>query len=133
MLKKTIKRKFSPDEDKKLLELVKAFGTSDWITIKQYFKDRTTRQLKDRWRLYLDPQINQEIWTNEEDQLLIEKQKQFGNSWKAIQQEYFPSRTDRSIRNRFVKIKMKKSPIDPLEYWVEDLSSSDRYLFLSFE
>jgi hypothetical protein len=122
-MKKENKRKFYQDEDEKLSELVKTFGISNWITIKRYFNNRTTRQLKDRWRIYLDPQVNQEEWTKEEDQLLIEKQNQFGFSWQTIQQGYFPNRTDISIRNKFVKFQKKNTQYDILTCWFEDFFS----------
>jgi hypothetical protein len=77
------------------------YNISDWISIKRYFLNRTTRQLRDRWNLYLNPKINFKPWTIEEDELLRISQKQYGNSWKEIQQRYFSNRTDISIRNRF--------------------------------
>jgi N-methylhydantoinase B/oxoprolinase/acetone carboxylase alpha subunit len=58
-MKVNSKAKFSSSEDELLKELIKRFGTNSWIKIKQYFSNRTTRQLRERWRLYLNPCIHQ--------------------------------------------------------------------------
>jgi hypothetical protein len=132
IMKQASKRKFSSDEDAKLSHLVKILGTSNWIAIKRYFNNRTTRQLKERWRLYLDPKVKQEPFTNEEDELLIEKQKQFGNSWKTIQIEYFPNRTDISLRNRFVKLQKMNLTCDDLSPCFEDIFQFENEIFFPF-
>jgi hypothetical protein len=58
-MKVNSKAKFSPSEDELLKELIRRFGTNSRIKIKQYFSNRTTRQLRERWKLYLNPNINQ--------------------------------------------------------------------------
>jgi hypothetical protein len=80
--------KFTKEEDKRLLLLGKIFGSSDWISLKKHFSNRTTRQLKDRWQKYLNPKINHNPWTKEEDQILISAQLMYGNSWKTINQKF---------------------------------------------
>jgi myb proto-oncogene protein len=132
-MKQAGKRKFTPEEDVKLIGLINRFGTSSWIVVKRYFFNRTTRQLRDRWHLYLDPRINKGPWTKEEDQLLIEIQQQFGNSWKQIQQRFFPNRTDISIRNRFLKIQKMNDQNDDLTSWIQDFFSSEENPFFEFE
>jgi hypothetical protein len=52
------KRKFSSDEDRKLLILVEKIGTMNWEEIARSFPDRTRRQLRERYKFYLDPTIN---------------------------------------------------------------------------
>jgi hypothetical protein len=64
-MKNANKRKFSQDEDEKLYELVKTFGISNGITIKRYFNNRTTRQWKDRWRLYLAEKLFNRLLSHE--------------------------------------------------------------------
>jgi hypothetical protein len=63
-------------------------------------KTRTARQIRERYLNYLDPNIKQGNWTEEEDQKLFsfisQKEK---NSWKNISR-HFPGRTDVSIKNR---------------------------------
>jgi hypothetical protein len=63
-------------------------------------KKRAARQIRERYLNYLDPNIKQGNWTEEEDQKLIsfisQKEK---NYWKNISR-YFSGRTDVSIKNR---------------------------------
>jgi hypothetical protein len=100
-MKANSKAKFTPSEDELLKELIERLGTNNWIKMKGYFSNRTTRQLRERWRLYLNPNINQNPWTKEEDQLLLEGQKIYGNAWKDISKVFLPNRTNIAIRNRF--------------------------------
>jgi hypothetical protein len=59
---------------------------------------RTARQCREHYNNSLAPAPKQ--WTPEEDQLLLEKQSNFGNSW-AIIARFFPGRTDMAAKNRF--------------------------------
>ena len=44
------RRKFSPQEDQKLIELVNQHGTSDWGKIASLMEDRNPRQCRERWK-----------------------------------------------------------------------------------
>ena len=46
--------------------------------------NRTTRQCREHWNYYLNPNINKDPWTSEEEALLLEKQGEFGNKWSQI-------------------------------------------------
>lgn len=93
---------FTDIEDERLTNLVTLYG-SDWDTISLHMEGRNTRQVRERWQKYLDPNINKNPWTQEEDALLMQKFNEMGSQWKAIA-SYFPSRTDLSIRNRYKKL-----------------------------
>jgi hypothetical protein len=119
-MKVNLKAKFSRSEDELLKELIERFGTNNWIKIKQYFSNRTTRQLRERWTLYLNPNVNQSLWTKEEDQLLLEGQKIYGNAWKDISKVFLPNRTNVAIRNRFNRIiKETQSELDLFQFCFE--------------
>jgi hypothetical protein len=100
--------KFTPKEDQLLLHLVSKFGKQNWQEIAKSFPDRTIRQLRERYNIYIDSTLNFKSWTEEDEQILIDSQKQFGNSWKKISQQFLPNRSDNEIRNRFNQIQKEK-------------------------
>jgi hypothetical protein len=102
------KCKFSQEEDQLLIRLVKIFGENNWNSISKEFPARSARQLRERWRFYLNPNLDRNPFTSEEDEIIIEGQKQFGNSWKTISQILLPNRTDIAIRNRFRQIQKEQ-------------------------
>jgi hypothetical protein len=71
------------------LQLIGKFGKQNWQEIAKSFPDRTLRQLRDRYNLYLDPILNFNSWTEEDEQILIDSQKLFGNSWKKFHKHFF--------------------------------------------
>jgi myb proto-oncogene protein len=80
------------------------YGINQWKQIAAVFPGRSVRQLRERWKIYLDPQINKSPFSEEEDQLLVQGQLLFGNHWKIISQEFLPNRSDIALRNRFYQI-----------------------------
>jgi hypothetical protein len=70
---------------------------------------RKPRQIRERYLNYLDPNIKQGKWTEEEDNKLnsflsLNSKK----SWRNIM-KYFPGRTDVSLKNRTVTLNFRKS------------------------
>jgi hypothetical protein len=90
---------FTPDEDVLLKQLVKRFGRS-WEVIACYLPNRNQRQCKDRWTNYLSPSISTDPWTEENDQLLLQKVNELGPKWTQIT-TFFPGRTDANLKNRW--------------------------------
>lgn len=112
---KRVKSMFTIKEDKKLIKLVKEYGDQDWALISSFFKDRTRRQCRERWKKYLCPSLNHSPWTSEEDELLLKKFNQIGPKWTQISKS-FKNRTDISIKSRYIylmrKIKKNKNSLD---------------------
>lgn len=91
---------FTSQEDELLSKLVKTYGTNNWQSISTQIPGRNARQCRDRWLNYLSPDVVNGPWTAEEEELLVEKYKEFGPSWKQIA-TFFPTRTDINIKSRW--------------------------------
>lgn len=106
--KKNLHRKlFSIEEDAKLRFLVSQYGNKDFKRIAEMMPGRTPRQVRERYKNYLSPEINNGPWSREEDRLLRIKYLEFGPKWSKIA-EFFPSRSDINIKNRWTSIGDKK-------------------------
>ena len=112
--KKTHKRiNFTPEEDTHLRFLVSEYGENKWGTITAMMKNRNIRQCKERWYKYLSPEVKNNEWTEQEDQLLIMKWKELGPKWKEIS-KFFNGRTDINIKSRYNVLKRKMIRIESL-------------------
>lgn len=69
---------FTYEEDNKLKCLVSYYGTKNWYLISELMPGRNARQCKDRWEKYLDPNINFQPFTQEEDRKLLYLHKIIG-------------------------------------------------------
>lgn len=96
--KRITKRMFTVEEDALLINLVNKFGTSQWRRIAQLLPNRSTRQCRERYCHYLDPNVNNNPWTQEEEDLLLIKYNEFGPKW-AIIAKYFENRTYVNVKN----------------------------------
>ena len=94
------RHKFSKPEDERLTDLVYQYGTKKWRTIASLMEDRTPRQCRERWKYYLNPDLKVGNWTEEEDDLIIEKRDELGPKWMKIS-KFFQNRTDAMIKNRY--------------------------------
>ena len=98
----TKKFKFTAEEDKKLKELVDQYGR-EWSKIASMLPGRTGRQCRDRWANYVDPNISTKPWTQQDDNLLLQKYNEIGAHWRVLA-NCFPSRSINNVRNRVVKL-----------------------------
>ena len=71
-------------EDDKLRRLVGEHGVQQWALIASEMPGRNGKQCRERWHNQLDTQLNRDGWTDEEDRILLEGQKRFGNKWAEI-------------------------------------------------
>ena len=78
-------------------------GTKNW------------RQCKERWNQFLNPNINKDSWTEEEDDLLIRLHEKYGSKW-SLMVSHFKGRPRLQIRNRY-NLLMKK------QKWKQEIGS----------
>jgi hypothetical protein len=97
MKKENNKSKWTQEEDELLAELMNTNEQKKWKEIAVHLPDKTAKQCRERWHNNLNPLIKKEEWTEEEERILFEKQKEFGNKWSFIRQ-FLPGRTDNSIK-----------------------------------
>ena len=91
---------FSHSEDADLCSLVEKYGTDAWFTIAQQMVRRSARQCKERWQVLTVRELSRRPWTDEEDQLLVQKCFELGPKWKVLE-TFFVDRTSQSIKNRW--------------------------------
>lgn len=112
-----MKKKWTEDEDELLIKYIKKTGPSNWDHIAKHVPGRSGKQCRERWITVLDPKVNHDSWTPEEDALLLKFQKGVGNKWSCIA-DMLPGRTAVSVKNRFkflVRRQTKKEKIQEIQ------------------
>ncbi|EOY02015.1 hypothetical protein QUC31_013483 [Theobroma cacao] len=104
---------WTQEEDDILREQISLHGTENWAIIASKFKDKTTRQCRRRWYTYLNSDFKKGGWSPEEDMLLCEAQKVFGNRWTEIA-KVVSGRTDNAVKNRFSTLCKKRAKYEAL-------------------
>ena len=111
------RNKFTPSEDRKLLQLVDQYGDKcNWNIIANEMENKSARQCRDRWTQFLQPNISKAPFTYEEDKLLIEQIRNFGTAWRKIC-PFFKNRSSTQLKNRYTSLKRYADKED----WLHEL------------
>ncbi|GBG34845.1 Transcription factor MYB118 [Hondaea fermentalgiana] len=105
---------WSPAEDQLLRETLEKFNVKvaengqsilegSWSDIALRIPGRSAKQCRERWCYNLCPTIKRDAWTPEEDVLLLETQRRYGNHWSLIARQ-IPGRTGDNVKIRFKSI-----------------------------
>ena len=106
--RKRRRRVFTPDEDEALRKLVSELGENNWAEVAAKMEGRNVRQCRDRWREYIRPSLKHSEWTQQEDQIILEKYAELGARWSAIG-AFLPDRAELQIKNRWRQLAKKVS------------------------
>ncbi|KAL1202579.1 Transcription factor [Cardamine amara subsp. amara] len=118
---------WTQEEDVILREQITLHGTENWAIIASKFKDKSTRQCRRRWYTYLNSDFKRGGWSPEEDMLLCEAQRVFGNRWTEIA-KVVSGRTDNAVKNRFTTLCKKRAKHEAMAN--ESNTNNKRILFL---
>jgi len=99
-LKRIRKNNWTDEEDKLLISLCSEKKRKNWISIANFFKDKSLNSCKLRF-FQINPKIKKGTWTAEEDKKLYYLVNQFGLSWSFIS-KVLKDRNHKQIRSRYL-------------------------------
>lgn len=108
-------KKFTPEEDAKLVELVSKhkIGTIiPWTTISCLFPGRSKQTLYNRYVFSLRPNISREKFSVEEDCIFLAALQEYGVDFRKIATE-FPNRTTVQLRAHYNNVLKRNSDAAP--------------------
>lgn len=102
--------KFTEAEDKKLIDLVKKYGTRNWNLISKKMRNKAPRQCHARFMNYVNPQLNHGDWTKEDEELLLQKFDEIGPKWTNLA-SFFKNRPANDVRYKLLRLNRARSKL----------------------
>ncbi|GBB98518.1 hypothetical protein RclHR1_03250012 [Rhizophagus clarus] len=104
---------WKPEEDEKLLSLVKHYGKKNWNKIAAEMNTRNSKQCRERFFGHLDDDIDKQPLSKEEDDLILEyRQHETDNGWvkiaSVIYEKFKIKRTPNQLKNNYNQRLLKK-------------------------
>jgi hypothetical protein len=91
------KESFSQEEDNRIAKFEETHGIEKISELIPQLPNRTARQIRERYRLYLDPSVLKTPFEYEEDMKLLQYVKEIGKKWSKIA-KLIKGRTDVQLK-----------------------------------
>ena len=99
---------WTEEEDEELRGFVAEYGVKKWAFISTKMSTgKGAKQCRRRWQNYLNNDLKQGGWTEEEDQILLDGHRLHGNKWTEIAR-MVGGRTDNAVKNRHAVLVLKE-------------------------